>query len=134
MSVSIVLSYAQARRQIRAAHLETWLAGGSVKFYAAPRAATPDTAIAGQALLVTFPLPTPPGSASDGVFAFAAADPALVVADGTAAWARFFDAGGAAVLDCDVGVTGSGAALELDNLILVAGGRLYLSGITFTEV
>lgn len=53
------------------------------------------------------------------------------VANGTASWARITDGAGAVVADCDVGV--SNATILLDDVQLVAGGRVSISGFTIAQ-
>lgn len=53
---------------------------------------------------------------------------------GEATWFRLETSGGTFVMDGDVGGTGSGADLEIDNVNIVAGGTVSLtSPRTFTE-
>jgi hypothetical protein len=132
--MSDLVSFAGASRQSRASLLGTWLDGGTIDLYDAPRAADPDTAIETQILLCAIALDDPAGAAEDGVWT---ADPlpgqALILASGTPAWARVRDANGDVVADIDVGASGSGAALELDNLSLVAGAYLTPTSLTIVE-
>lgn len=94
--------------------------------------ATPQDAATGT-LLVTVTLADPAaGDAASG--AATIVDPAVVtaVAAGTASWARFRDSNGAAVMDCDVTVTGGGGALTLSSVSITSGGTVNLGAITFT--
>ena len=58
---------------------------------------------------------------------------ALVSETGTAAWARIVDASAGTICDADVGVTNSGAVVELDNLSLVEGGYCTITSFVLTE-
>ena len=129
-----IIVFANARRQSRGELVAGWLAGGTIKVYDGTRPATPDTAVTTQTLLVTFALPDPAGTVTNGVWEADAIDAAMIAATGTAAWARLFDATGAVIADVDVGLTDSDAALWLDNLSLVAGGLVTVTGLTIAEV
>lgn len=128
-----VVAFADARRQSRAELLASWLDGGTIAIYSVPRPATPNTALTTQTLLVTFDLPDPSGTVTDGVWELADVDPFMISATGTAAWARVYDAADAVIGDLDVGLTNSDAALWLDNLSLVEGGYVAVAGLTIAE-
>lgn len=127
------VAFAAARRQSRGELLASWLDGGRIDVLSGTRPATADTAITTQTLLVSIALPDPAGTVSDGVWEADAIEAAMIVADGTAAWARLFDAADAVVADVDVGITNSDAALWLDNLSLVTGGLVTVTGLTIAE-
>lgn len=131
--MSDLLAFAVARRQARANLHLTWLDGGTLEIYSGTRPATPDTAITDQVLLCTFTLADPAGSATDGVFTGTLPDPALVLEDGDATWARAKDDQDGTVWDADVGTTGSGAVVELNSASLVAGGYVTLTAISVEE-
>ncbi|MDG4562556.1 MAG: hypothetical protein P9E88_14810 [Candidatus Competibacter sp.] len=128
------VAFAAARRQSRGELVAGWLDGGTIKVYDGTRPATPDTVITSQTLLVIFELPDPAGTVTNGVWEADVIDAAMIAATGTAAWARLFDATGAVIADLDVGLTDSDAALWLDNLSLVAGGLVTVTGLTIAEV
>lgn len=131
--MSDLIRFAAARRTSRAELHATWLDGGTLAVYTAPVPAGADTAITTQTKLVEFDLPDPAGAVSDGVFIGAAIPAALNLANGAAAWARARDALGAAVGDYDVGAVGSGAAIEMDNLSIVAGALSTITSFVVTE-
>ena len=58
---------------------------------------------------------------------------AMIAETGTAAWARIVTSGGVTVFDADVGVVGSGALIEIDNISLVTGGYCTVVSFTLTE-
>ncbi len=95
----------------------------------------PDATAAGS-VLVTMPLDDPAfGNAADtnpGARATAAGLPNTATASGTgtATWARGYDSNGVAVIDGDVGLTGSGAAFILDNTSIVSGQLVQLNSWT----
>lgn len=133
--MSTAVGFAVARKQSRAATHLGWFDTGTIKLYTANRPASADTAISTQTLLATITMPSPAGTASDGIITFNAAGitPAMIVADGTAAWARCADSSSGVIEDMDVGLQGSGAALILDNLALVTGGLVSVVSLTITE-
>ena len=51
---------------------------------------------------------------------------------GTAAWARIHDSNGIAVFDVDVGVTASGATIELDSASISVGGTIEVTALDIT--
>ena len=128
------LAFAVARAQARASLHGTWLDGGSVKLYTAPKPANPGEEVSTQTLLCAFPLPDPAGAAVDGFFIGEIPPPALILQTGTPLWARSFDATGTVIWDADVGETGSGAAVEVDNLNLVQGAYANVTSITIAEL
>lgn len=131
--MSGLLAFATARRQSRAALHGTWLDGGTLEIYSGTRPADPDTAVTDQVLLCAFTLPDPAGAAVDGIFDGEPPDRAMIVADGTAAWARAYDDIDAVIWDADVGSSGSGNAVELDNVSLVSGAYVTVTALTITE-
>lgn len=131
--MSNLLGFALARKTARGQLLAGWLDGGEIRVYDGTRPATADTAVTTQNLLVTFEIPDPAGDVDDGVFTGDAIDTALVAATGTAAWVRIVDDAAATVCDGDVGLTDSGALVEINNLSLVEGGYCSVTGFTVTE-
>lgn len=131
--MSNVLGFATARRTSRGELLAGWLDGGEIRIYDGTRPATADTAIGAQVNLVTFEIADPSGTVTSGVFTGANPAVALVAETGTAAWARIVDASAGTICDADVGVTNSGAVVELDNLSLVEGGYCTITSFVLTE-
>lgn len=79
------------------------LNGGELRVYSCAVPAHISDAVDENTLLVRYDMPTPCGVVSaDGVLSFAIAD-TVGLADGQPVYARFFDANGVAILDCDVG-------------------------------
>jgi hypothetical protein len=131
--MSTVLSLAVARKTSRCNLIAGWLVGGEVRCYNAPKPADSDTAITTQTLLVTFDIPDPAGTVTNGVFTCEDIEMALVAESGTAAWARCVDSSGNTIGDVDAGLTGTQNFLQLDNLTLVAGGYIAPSSFTIAE-
>ncbi|CAK0748439.1 conserved hypothetical protein [Gammaproteobacteria bacterium] len=119
--MSNLVGFSTARKTARCSLINAWLSGGTLKIYAAPKPADADTAITTQTLLATFTIPDPSGTVTNGVLTGTNLDAAMIVADGTAAWARALDSAGVTIADFDMGLTGSGAAVTVDNLSLIAG-------------
>lgn len=114
--------------------LDVGTAAGKIEIRSGAMPATPQTLATG-VLLATVTLAKPAaGNAATG--AATIADPAAVTgaADGGAFpyWARFMDSAGAAVLDCDVTVTGGGGAITLSAQI-TTGVTVDMGAITYTQ-
>lgn len=131
--MSNILGFATARKNTRCTALAGWLAGGEIRIYDGTRPASADTAVSTQTLLVTFEIPDPAGDVEDEVFTGDSIATALCAATGTAAWARVVDDAAATIFDADVGLTGSGNLIEIDNLALVEGGYCSVTSFTLTE-
>lgn len=128
--MSDVLGLAGAVKQDLMEAFVARLDGGHVRIYSGTRPATADTAVTSQTLLLTLNLPDPAGTVASGGFTGDAIDSAICAADGNATWCRILDSALATLADGDVGLTGSGALVTLDNLALVAGGEITASGFT----
>lgn len=129
--MSDLIRFSSARRTARANLHVSWLAGGSLVIYDAGSGVpeNADTAITDQTALATFEIPDPAGEVGDGVFTADTIAAALIAATGTAAFARAYDALDDVIGDYDVGVAGSGQAVEMDNLSLVVGA--YATVVSF---
>ena len=113
--------------------LAGWLAGGEIQIYDGTRPTNADTAISTQSLLVTFTCADPAGTVTSGVFTGTNPDAAMVAESGIATWARIVDSSAGTIFDADVGATGAGAVIELDNASLTAGGYCTITSFTLTE-
>lgn len=132
-----LIGYAVALRTARMTAVRDALdagpAAGTLKFYGGTRPST-GSAISTQTLLATLAFSDPCGTVSNGVLTFSAISPDTSAdATGTATWARGADSTGAFVVDMDVGPTGSGAAIQLNNVNLVAGGEVSITSASLTE-
>ena len=128
-----VLGFTKARRTSRGNLLAGWLAGGTAEVYTASRPTDADTAITTQTLLVTFSIPNPAATVTDGVLTGNAIANAMNAATGNAAWTRLRDSSGVVIGDADVGITGSGAFMQLADLSLVEGGYCSVTAFGITE-
>ncbi len=119
-----------ARLTARANLHAGWLAGGTLVIYSEGSGIPgKDEAITDQTALVTFDMPDPAGDVSDGVFTADTIAAALIATTGTAAFARAYDSVGVGIGHYDIGVVGSGQAIELDNLSLTEGA--YATVVSF---
>ena len=131
--MSIILGFTTARRTSRCTLLAGWMDGGSIQLYTATRPSSADTAITNQTLLVTFVLADPSGTVSNGVLTGTLPAAALVAETGTPTWGRIYDTDDVSIGDCDVGLSGSGSFIEIDNLSLVEGGYCAMTAFGITE-
>lgn len=99
-----------------------------IKFYTGTMPATPETGITSQVLLGTLTCSDPCGTESGGTLTFSAiTSDSSADASGTATWVRFLTSAGTAIFDGDVGVTGSGAFLELVTTSIVSGAPIAIT-------
>lgn len=131
--MSQVLRYANARKTGRANLVAGWLAGGSIKCYTADKPSTTDTEVTTQTLLVTFAIPNPAGTVSNGVLTGGVIATAMNAETGTPTWCRIEDSSHVVICDGDVGVTGSNSFVELDNVNLVQGGLTSVTSFSIAE-
>lgn len=97
--------------------------GGKIKVYQGPRPDTPDKSAAKNMLLATLRFShicAPP--AIDGELIFSEIhDDLIPMVNGEASFARITDSNENVVMDMQVGLNGSGAALEFDNILIQVG-------------
>lgn len=105
---------------------------GSIKLYTGTQAATADTAIGAQTLLVTITLSaTAFGSASNGVATLAGTPlSATAVASGTATWFRMANGSGTTIMDGSVGT--SSADLIVNTTTIASGNTVTVNSGTVT--
>lgn len=104
---------------------------GTIKIYTGTMPATPDTAITSQTLLGTLTCADPCGTVSGKTLTFSAiTQDSSADAGGIAAWARIADSAGVAVIDIDVGLVGSGAALQMNTTTIVTLGPIGISTLS----
>lgn len=112
--------------------LDAGTGAGTIEIRSGTRPANPDTTATGDVLAVITLEDPAFGSASNGVATLNDPAPVTAVADGTATWFRAYDGDGSAVFDGDVGVTGSGADLELATTSITTGLTVDITGGTVT--
>lgn len=84
-------------------------------------------------LLVTVPLPVPCGIPAGGELMLNVPEWVNASGTGTASWARIVTADGLSVADMGVGLTGSGADVEINTLYVFAGGLFSLTAAILRE-
>lgn len=109
------------------AALDAGAGAGKVRIYNGTRPADADTAVSGQTLLAELTLSDPSAAAaSGGVWtANSITGDATADATGTASWFRALDSNNNAVLDGDVGTSGSD--LNLNSTSITAGGTVDIT-------
>jgi hypothetical protein len=120
-----------AQLQAIATALDAGTGGGFVRLYANARVAI--HLMPAQADLLcelTLPKPCIEHIDSDVLRLKPPAD-RLCIRTGTAIWARLLDGDGRTVLDLDVGLIDSDADIELDKVLLLAGGVVRLPELAF---
>jgi len=133
MSISLNTNLKNARLTAIKDAIDADTNPGTIKIYTGP-VPSPGGAITTQTLLAELTFSKPCGSVSNGVLTFASiTEEDLAPATGTAAWARIADGAGAWVGDCDVGATGSGAAIELNTTSIYQGGIVRITSAQITE-
>ncbi len=86
-----------------------------------------------QNVIGTIELPNPCGSVANGALSVAPGLEGQVTTEGTTTWVRIFDSGDEWVMDLDVGVSGSGAAVILPATNLYVGAYLRISRFELSE-
>lgn len=105
---------------------------GTIKLYTGTQAATADTAVGAQTLLVTITLSaTAYGSASNGVATLAGTPlSGTAVASGTATWFRMANGSGTTIMDGSVGT--SSADLIVNTTTIASGNTVTVNSGTAT--
>jgi hypothetical protein len=131
--VSDLIALATPRRQTRAAQHLGWLAGGTLTLYTAPQPASPEDPVTTQTAMLVYELPDPAGTAEEGIITGAAIADALASADGAPVWARARDASDATIGVYQVGLPGSGTALQIATMAVEAGDSVAIVSFTIVE-
>ena len=121
MAANTHLSIASWNLALNAA-LDTALSSGFIEIYTGTQPATPDTALAGNTLLVTLGISaTAFGAASSGTKTANAVSSGTAVATGTATWFRCYKSDDAtAVLDGSVGTSGCDMNIATTSIVASA--------------
>lgn len=127
------LGYAVIRKQARCALLESWLSSGSICLMDGNRRFSPESAVTSQNILATISLPNVSGSTSNGTFTGILPENVVVSQSGTVTWAIVKDSLGNPIFDCDVGIYGSGAVIQLTNVNLSEGGVVSIRSFSLSE-
>ena len=105
---------------------------GTLKIYTGTKPASPDDAATGT-LLGTLTLSNTAGVVSARTLTFnTVTQDSSADATGTAAWGRFLDKNGTAVLDVDVSTTSGTAFIKMNTTSVVAGGPIVANSIVVT--
>ena len=108
-------------------------AAGTIKFYTGSMPATTEDTVTTQTLLGTLTFSDPCGTVTSGTFtASAITDDSSADASGTATWCRVLDSTGVSVIDLDVTNTGGGGAVQLNTVVIVAGGPIRITSFTIS--
>ncbi len=84
-------------------------------------------------ILVRIDLPNPCGSVADGALTLTVGDWGNVLASGDIAWARIVSRDGIVIADLGVGLSGSGADIEINSLTVFAGGLIAITAAILRE-
>jgi len=108
-------------------------AAGLFRIYDGTRPANADTAVSGQTLLAELTLSAAsfPAASGGSMTANAITDDSSANATGTASWFRITDSAGNAVVDGDVGTSGSD--LNLNTTAISAGVAVSVSSLVLTD-
>jgi hypothetical protein len=132
MSFTLAPDVKTARATVLLTALDAAATPPTVRLYTGPQPVA-GAAITTETLLAESLLSDPCGSVTGPTLTLTLPPPALVLADGTAAWGRIEDGDGNWRLDGDVGLGGSGAFFEVDAVTVYAGGLLSWTQATLTE-
>lgn len=131
MSVSQSADFRGAANLGRRTFLDTGSGNATIEIYAGTRPAAGEEAGGDPLVLVVLAKPCGVIDAN-GALALEPEDPEgeLIVANGTATWARFLSADGVWAFDADVTNAGGGGEVQFPNTTLFEGGRAPLSPST----
>lgn len=127
MTVRISVAHNEARLAGTKAHIEAGAADSRLMIYSGSKPTVIGGALTGQVLLADFVLPLNVGTVADNKLTLATIPEVLVLANGTAAWARFVNGNGDIALDCDVTGIGGGGEIQMSAVNLFAGGTARVS-------
>jgi len=126
MTMTYSVAVKNARAQAVASAIDAGTGSGSLAIYTGSSPADVG-AITDQVLLVTLTLPEPcAASIASGILTLNSIPEQMVQATGQAAWGRLLDGDGNPLADMAVGVTGSGADIELPTVDLIQGSYLRI--------
>jgi len=133
MTMTYSVAAKNARAQALASAIDAGASSGSLAIYTGSAPANVG-AITDQALLVTLILPEPCSvGVASGILTLASIPEQMVQATGQAAWARLLDGDGNPLADMTVGVTGSGADIELPTVDLIQGSYVRITAGQIVE-
>lgn len=122
-----------ARAQVTANHIDASSTPATLTIFDGERPAALGN-ITTQTALATFTLQKPCVVLIDtGVITLASIDDKMVLATGSAAWALICNGDGEPILDVSIGLTGSGADIEMSSVDLIQGGYLHIPSAQIVE-
>lgn len=127
MTVTISQAHNTARLNGTLAYLDTGSGHARIRIYDGVRPASGGGATT---LLTEIALDKPSGAVANGILTLTSADIPLVLASGTATWARIVNGNGDMALDCDVSNQAGTGDIKLVSTSLYAGGKAVLSSAT----
>lgn len=130
MSIEISVDLKAARLVATKNFLEQGSSPARVRIYGGSRPLF--GAAPGSPMLVEIPLKVPTGTVSGDTYTLTTTDLATVVNTGTPTWARIVTGNGDVAIDCDAGVSGSGAAIILSDSNLYTNGKVAVISGSFT--
>ena len=131
MALALTAALRNAHLDAITAAISAGAGAGVVQIYDGARPASGGTATT---LLGTVTCTDPAApAASGGVLTFSTfTEDSSADATGTATWARIEDSAGAWVMDMDIGTSGSGAELIMNNTSITAGGPIRIDSGSLT--
>jgi hypothetical protein len=115
------------------ARLDAGATGALCEVYTGTKPVKPDVAITTQVKLGTLTCSTTAGTVATRALTFGAiTQDTAADASGTAAWARFKDSDGLAVVDVDASITGGTGFFQMNTTNIVAGGPILCTSCVIT--
>jgi hypothetical protein len=130
--ISITSQHNEDRLNGTKTHIERGAASPKLRIYGTPRPASASASVGAAVLLAEFIIPRPIGTVSSNELVLAAMADAVVLADGTALWARCINGDGNASFDCDCSGTAGIGEVKLLTTSLIAGATLRLASAKLT--
>lgn len=134
MTIRLATPIRSARMQAILNAIDAAVGPGTLALYDGTQPASVGGEITTQTLLGTVVFAATSGIAVDAVLTFYPFTPdGAADASGMATWARIRDGDGLFVADLDVGLTGSGAAIQMDNTQIYQGGVISVTSGVITD-
>lgn len=131
MTVTITQQHNEDRLRGTLANLERGAGPARLRIYPSPRPALASDA-PGVAPLAEFVLLDPPGEVTGNELVLSLPPDAVVLANGTAVWARFVTGEGNNSTDCDVSDPAGSGEVKVASTSLVVGGSVRVVSAKFT--
>jgi hypothetical protein len=126
------INFAIATKTARATALNNAIgASAQIQFYTGSAPASPDSSATGTLLATLTGNAGAFGTVSAGVLTLSTVTGANAVASGTAGYARVSTLGSTAIMDCDVGT--SGTSITISSTSITSGTPVAVTGGTITE-